>query len=105
MSKIKDKKLAVEFRKMPCFICGGFNQVSGHHIFTTGSHPELVNIRMNIIPLCFNHHRDAHDMDSREVFIQTYGLEEMMLRRGFEINTLGKWIVSHERKRELLSEA
>jgi hypothetical protein len=93
MSKINCKKLMKEFRELPCLICLGTNQVSGHHIFGKGAYPTLRNSRVNIIPLCFKHHRDAHDMDSRELFIKTYNLEEMMIERGFEQHDNGTWFI------------
>lgn len=93
MPKIKrNKELAKRYSNMPCFICGSRNQVSGHHIISFASRPDL-DVPENILPLCFTHHREIHDK-GRDTFIKEQNIGHFLEMRGFEYDELGGWYLN-----------
>lgn len=69
LMRIENKKLCESYRKMPCLVCGGYNSVSGHHLRTRGSGGP--DIEENLIPLCFSHHAEIHNVGLVK-FCQSY---------------------------------
>ena len=49
------------FRGRPCRVCGSRSGTVGHHVLSRGAHPELALEPMNIMILCFDHHRWFHE--------------------------------------------
>ena len=45
---------------MPCIVCGQKNKVAGHHLKSVGSGGD--DIEENLIPLCFVHHAEVHQI-------------------------------------------
>jgi hypothetical protein len=103
MSKNRCKKLAKEFAKMPCHICGGHSQNSGHHIMSVGAYPELGKWRGNLVALCFGHHREVEDIGTN-CFVDKYHLEGFMHDRGFEQRSDGRWYAPDDLIREVRDE-
>lgn len=86
----RNKKLAEEFAKKPCAVCGSTYMVSGHHLITFKSRPDL-DIKENLMPLCFTHHREIHDKGLNQ-FVVEHSLQMNMFGRGFGYSQLyGKW--------------
>ena len=93
---MRDKNLAAHFRKLPCRVCFSKAGVTGHHILTVGAYPQYKNVRENIIPLCFDHHRQIHDIGTT-AFVLEHCLEVEMHHRGFEFNDYTqKWFIPQQ---------
>jgi len=58
--RITNKELCESYREKPCVVCGTQNEVCGHHIRTKGSGGD--DIEENLIPLCFQHHTEIHQI-------------------------------------------
>ena len=56
----KNRKIAVERAKGKCLDCGSTSGVASHHIMFK-SEVGIDDSFENLIPLCFNCHRKAHD--------------------------------------------
>lgn len=77
---------------MDCEVCGSRHQVSGHHLISYKSRPDL-DCERNMIALCFKHHREVHDIGLRR-FAEKYELELTLIKRGFELNHItNKWFL------------
>jgi hypothetical protein len=78
----RSKKAREWFRYKKCIICGDCNTcghhepLNGHGIGTKGPDNQQV-------PLCFNHHRERHDI-GRETFWNKYGLDWQKLVKRYE---------------------
>ena len=93
MALKRNKELAKKYSEMPCCICGSRKMVSGHHVISFKSRPDL-DIDENIIPLCFKHHREIHD-NGRNTFINKYAIQDMLFNRGFEFDTFTeRWFLN-----------
>ena len=57
--RIVDKTLVNSYRNEPCIVCGASLNTVAHHVKTkkSGGH----DIEMNLVPVCFEHHREWHD--------------------------------------------
>lgn len=86
----RNRELAFKFSQLDCMVCGSPHQVSGHHIISFGSRPDL-DIEKNIIPLCWLCHREVHD-NGLVFFVKKHGLENFLINRGFHFNAITrKW--------------
>ncbi len=81
MKKKRNQALAKKYRDMPCEVCGIEYAVSGHHLISFKSRPDL-DIPQNIKALCVNHHSEIHSIGLRS-FCSKYGLFNELDRRGF----------------------
>lgn len=87
--RIKNKELCESYRFKPCLVCGNPNEVCGHHIKSKGSGGD--DIDENLMPLCFNHHTEIHQIGLNK-FIKKYGnVKWYLLERG--------WYYCHLRER------
>ena len=91
MARVRDKKLMKKFHGLPCVICKAKEGTVGHHLLTVGARPDLTNEIKNIVPVCYYHHRNFHDL-GLSVTVKVFELQELMLSRGFEFsNYSNKW--------------
>jgi hypothetical protein len=47
-----------------CHYCGNQIATGQHHLLPRGSNPDKIEEQKNLVPLCFNCHRQAHDDQS-----------------------------------------
>jgi len=94
---VRDLELAEWYRTRKCLICGDSSRVSGHHILSYKSHPEY-DKRFNILPLCFIHHREIHDI-GLTAFNDKYLIDHILIDRGFEFCSIrNKWFFPIEKE-------
>ena len=72
----RSKKAIEWFRTEYCICCEPFqkDQVTGHHEPLKGHGTSSKGPDNEQVPLCFNHHRERHDI-GRESFYKKYGLD------------------------------
>ena len=82
----------------PCICCGHDvdNEVTYHHEYARGSHPELAYKKWNLIPLCFDHHNNwCHQKGTYETSLEFEDLHNWLIKNGWEILEMDgrkKWI-------------
>lgn len=55
-----------------CCICGTTYRVQKHHwVYTRAARPDLIDYTLNILPLCWKHHTEAHKI-GRKSFYRKY---------------------------------
>lgn len=88
----RDQELAAEFRNKSCQVCGSTEAVSGHHLISFGSNPDL-DRPFNLMALCASHHQLIH-LTGLTAFVYRFKLHLNMQQRGFEYNfNSDKWYV------------
>ena len=95
MKRKRNKELAEYYAKRPCDVCGSRNFVSGHHVksFASGGacSPD------NLISLCFEHHRQIHDIGNTKFADRHIRFKQWLISNGWEYDSFcKKWIKPHD---------
>jgi len=76
-------ELALKYRNMLCEVCGSI-KANGHHIKSFGS--SQIDEDWNMIALCFNCHRQIHDIGLVR-FVKRYPkIKNILKEKGWEYN-------------------
>ena len=79
-----DRKLLDSYHFKPCQACGSTFGVVAHHIKTKGSQGKAINHPSNLMPLCFEHHREVHDKGLFHMAYNYSDINEFLATHGWQ---------------------
>lgn len=88
--QIKNPQLLESYRGKLCLVCLSL-ETTGHHIKTRGAGGD--DCETNLMPLCFQHHREVHDKGMVEFAGKYHNVKNYLESLGWEFDQfLHKWI-------------
>jgi 5-methylcytosine-specific restriction endonuclease McrA len=76
----------------PCIVCGESRDgyVCFHHIYSRKAFPEYVRSHWNLMPLCQQHHNEAHSMADRHFATKYKAVSDWLELNGWEFRINGR---------------
>jgi len=95
--RTKNRKLLNSYQGKPCVVCFHTIDTTAHHIKSVGAGgPDK---EFNLIPLCFAHHRLAHDKGLNFLAQSFSKVRQYLRNNGWQFdNFLSKWTHSELNK-------
>lgn len=69
-----------------------------HHVYTRKSHPELSEVKWNMIDVCLIHHNEFHNQGNSHMIMKYKGVKRWFENNGW-YKDLGKWVHDPETKK------